>query len=305
MLTKRRLVVGFLALGLVLSFATPAAQAAQVAQVIADEAVLHEYPQASSRALVRIQKGEQITVSNLPTEGFYKARAKTGEVGWLSGNDIHVAAPTAKGNAPVVARKQRKAAGPASPPEDTRIQFSYGIDSFGYGDMKNVFDTTALSSKGMVLEAAFRLNSSLFWALRAEMHTGETAETDVDTSTTQKLKQSTIPVEIGLQWDVHRSESLRFTLGAFLGMAISSSMTVTWTTSGAIEEVKYSSMDPCANFGVQAAYSLGGAFGLFADLGYHYQKTGEFEATQRFNGKPAFAIDYSGITIRGGLELKF
>ena len=68
------------------------AHAAQVGQVVVEEAHVFQYPQAGSKVIGNLKKGETLPVSNLPTEGFYKAKLSNGEMGWLSGNDIHAGA---------------------------------------------------------------------------------------------------------------------------------------------------------------------------------------------------------------------
>ncbi|HTL11641.1 MAG TPA: SH3 domain-containing protein, partial [Bdellovibrionota bacterium] len=65
---------------------SPAAQAARQARVEADSAPLLSGPKADAQVVMTLKKGAALAVSNLPTEGFYKARTETGEVGWIAGD---------------------------------------------------------------------------------------------------------------------------------------------------------------------------------------------------------------------------
>lgn len=86
--------------------------AAQVGEVVVDRAQVYQYPQATSKVVGTLQRGETIAVSNLATEGFYKARLANGETGWLSGNDIHAGAKPAP----------KKAVREIAPPESSLAQ---------------------------------------------------------------------------------------------------------------------------------------------------------------------------------------
>lgn len=282
--------------GLVMAVSGPKALAAQVGKVIVDQAELHEYPQSGSKVLARIAKDTQVTVSNAPTEGFYKARTATGQIGWISGNDLFVKGG-ARGAAP--ARKGRS----SYKPEDMRLQAMYGLDMLSFGGLGSVFTTTGIGAKSFAVEGQFRLNQNWFWALRAEMHSGSQPDTVVGADT-QKMAVSLIPVMVGANYTLMQTQNLRVGGGVYLGMAVVSSTTITQTDATQVEEVKYSSLDPCADLNLSGAYSLSDALGLLLEVGYRYHKTGEFPATTRFGGVSGFAIDYSGITIRAGVELK-
>lgn len=291
-ITRYGVVLGFLSAVMI-----PAAHAAQVGKVIVDQASVHEYPQENSRVIAKVPKDEQVTVSNVPTQGFYKARVKSGQVGWISGNEIFVKGG-GRGAAP--ARKGRT----SYKPEDMRIQLMYGIDKLSYSGLSSVFTTTNLSGTSGAIEGQFRLKGDLFWAIRAEYHTGSQAAIAVDALTTQTITQSIIPVMIGANYTLKQWESFRVGAGLYLGMAVVSSTTIAWTDATEVEEVKYSSLDPCGALNVSGIYSFSDSFGAMLEAGYRYHKTGEFPSTTRFGGKDGFSINYSGITIRLGLELK-
>ncbi|MBS1957899.1 MAG: SH3 domain-containing protein [Bdellovibrionales bacterium] len=270
-------------------------QAAQVGKIVVDTAEVHEYPQAGSKVIAKVSKNESVTVSNVPTEGFYKARVRSGQIGWISGNDILVSNKGASRSAPSRRGWSR--------PEDTRVQLTYGMNSASLGGMATVFGVTSYSMKAFNLEAQFRLSEKMFWAIRTGYITGS-ASGDLGTGTVQDLKTTAIPVQAGINYTAYKGQSIRAGLGAYLGMAVISSTTVTQTSAALVEEVKYSSLDPTGALVLQGVYSFSDALGGLLELGYRYHKTGEFGSTTRFGGKSGFAIDYSGVTISFGLEMK-
>lgn len=285
--------------GFLLGVANPSAHAAQVGRVVVDQASVREFPQEGSRVVGTVAKDEQVTVSNVPTQGFYKARIKSGQIGWISGNDIFVKS-TGRGATP--ARRGRT----SYQPEDTRIQVMYGIDKLSYDGLSTAFTTTNLSGTSLAIESQFRLSSSWFWSIRAEYHSGSQAELALSATETQSISQSIIPVLIGANYTIKQWPTFRLGAGVYLGMAVVSSTTIsqTDTATDLAEEVKYSSLDPCGSLSVTGAYAFSEGLGALLELGYRYHKTGQFPSTDRFGGVDGFAINYSGITARLGLELK-
>lgn len=281
---------------------TPVAQAAQVGRVIVDQAALHEFPQEGSAILARIPKDTQVTVSNVPTSGFYKARIQSGQVGWISGNDLFVKGG-GKGQAPAARKGRRSYA-----PEDTRLQLLAGLDFLGYSGLTPTFTTTGLSAKSVALAAQFRLSPKLFWGIRGEYHMGSQAATaltnNAAVAVSQTIEQTLLPVMIGVDYNLMQTEKLRVGAGVYLGMAVISSTTISQTSATQVEEVKYSSLDPCGTLVLNGVYALSDALGAVLELGYRYHKTGDFPSTTRFGNVSGFSINYSGVTARLGVELK-
>lgn len=276
------------------------AHAAQTGKVIVDEAAVREFPQEDAKVVAKIARDEVVTVSNQPTSGFFKARVKSGQIGWIAASDLQVKG-TKRGAIPIAGRKS------AVPPEDLRVMAGYGISMLSYSGLSSAFTTTGLSPNSFFLEGQFRISDALFLALRAQYYTGSATST-VTTGTTQLLDTTLMPVMLGANYTFIRKDAFRLGAGVYAGLSFGSSTKVTWTTGTVAQTVTYGSTDLCFDLAVQGTWYFIESLGLVADVAYHYQKTGEFPATSNTvfsGGKPGFAINYSGITLRGGLEMRF
>jgi hypothetical protein len=314
-------------------FLNPLAKAAQVGTVIVDEASVVEYPQRGSRELSTVDRDAVLAVSNLPTEGFYKVRLASGDLGWISGNDIIVgkganshsrskARKVPKGlpdeNALDPLREESKdsrSKQEAKPKDgvadgfvgdDSRILLMFGAQYPSYGGFKQYYVTDGLTpGYAAILEFQFMLSKHWHWAARAELNFAKVEAKDVSTTTTQSLSQKSIPLLAGLNFSPFTSKSFRLGLGVYVGGALGTSLVVAQTTNNTTDQVTYESLDPTALAVVQMAFGLGSQISVVAEGGYRFQKTGTLSATTKFGGIPALQIDYSGPVGNLGFEFKF
>lgn len=290
------------------------AQAAQTGKVIVSSAKIYVYPQSTSSVLANLKQGEAVTISNVPTEGFFKIRAPNGEIGWISGNDILAgsgaapAIPSANNSQP----NRRKALphrpireGTKSEQEGFRALIGYGIASPSYGGLTSSYSQVSLpSAKLLGFELQFKITKEVYWALRLETISATSGDTTFNSTTTQNVTIKEIPVEVGVMWSPISSRKLRLGLGGYLGAVPSASATITQTSGGHVSSVQYSTTEICAVLAAQGVVGLGDAFGIFLDLAYRYDQTGTTPATNAIAIVPGFKINYSGIIARAGLELR-
>lgn len=78
-------------LGWILSLMVVAqAHAARTALVDVDQTAMLSGPQKDSQVLAHLKKGQHVTASNYPTEGYYKIRTVDGTLGWVKANTLEL-----------------------------------------------------------------------------------------------------------------------------------------------------------------------------------------------------------------------
>ncbi len=299
------------------------AQAAHLGKIIVDEADVREFPQEKAKAIATLKKDEEIAVSNLPTEGFYKVRLKSGELGWISGNDIYVDRPGAtEGSYKASTKKasrdddekihfkedEEEAANHGWKRPHSRVLIGLGIQNPIYDGLGTYLVTTGINpGYGAELEMQFHWFSSVYWALRAEYTFTKTATLTLPTGETQTIKHVGVPLEAGIVWSPVESKDFRFGIGIYGGVVMANSTNVSQSNASQILTVNYGSTDPCVTLTGQIGYGLGPTSSLFFEAGYRSEKTGLLPTTALLNPAtiPEFAIDYSGPLARFGIEFRF
>ncbi len=66
------------------------AHAARTAVVDVDKTEMLRGPQKDSQVLTVLKKGQHVTASNYPTEGYYKVRTVDGTLGWVKANTLEL-----------------------------------------------------------------------------------------------------------------------------------------------------------------------------------------------------------------------
>lgn len=79
----------FFSMFLALGMATQA-RAARTAVIDVDKTELFRGPQSDSQVLTYLKKGQHVTASNYPTEGYYKVRTIDGTLGWVKANTLEL-----------------------------------------------------------------------------------------------------------------------------------------------------------------------------------------------------------------------
>jgi hypothetical protein len=142
--------------------------------------------------------------------------------------------------------------------------------------------------------------------MRLQILSADSGAQSIDANNTQQITIKEIPVEVGLMWSPISSHSFRFGIGPYLGAAVSAKATVSRTllSTGTVSTVEYSTIDWCGSLAAQMVFGLGEAFGFFLQGDYRYDQTGTTPATTVIINAPGFKINYSGIVLKAGLELR-
>ena len=296
--------------------------AARAAKVIVKVAVLHEFPQAKSKVIGKLNQDEAIAVSNKPIEGFYKTRLSTGELGWISGNDVLISEASsgekksnvenAEEETPIEKIREERQNKRNSFRDRTRLMVMYGIQNFNYGDLLTLFSANASElnpGKGFTFELQYHLSESFRWAIRVETFSAKAADRAVSANNIQSIQMSSIPILFGVNYSPISFKRFRLGVGTYLGISTFNSTTVQRTGGDNPGKVIYDSYDPCAELNLQGNLGLSKHIAFVFDFAYHYQKSASQKETQYFSTTgtttPSFTIDYSGMVYRGGLEFRF
>jgi hypothetical protein len=312
-------------------FSTPAAQAAQVAQVIVTSANVYLYPQSGSKVISKLPRGESLAISNLPTEGFYKVRLASGDMGWVSGNDILSNAGSGTEAAIPIAsegdlsespkaesrmrtrrptrRKLREDAEEAVDPNDDSFRFmaGYGAQFPSLGGLSGAFTNTSSLNPGkhFGFEVQFRMSHTVYWSIRVESISASSSSS-LSATNTQALSIKEIPIQFGLVWSPITQRRFRLGLGAYLGGVPSAKASVTQTDSSTLiaKTVEYSTVEAVATAAVQMSFGLGDRIGVYLEAAYRYDQTSQNPDTTIIATIPGFKINYSGPMVTAGLEFK-
>ncbi len=287
--------------------------AAQLGKVIVESANVLEFPKSGANMISSVKKNSVLQVSNLATEGFYKARLPSGDLGWISGNDIFVMpmdnagsqSPATQEEAPK--KKEEKREDPDEFWGDrTRIQIGYGMKYTLYGGLSDYFPKVDGLNYGQTISAEIQRKwfYLLYWAVRVEMNSAQTGDQQISATTIQRIKEFSVPIQLGVLIHPIHTRKFRIGLGAYLGASVVSYTEVEQEVSSVSNSVKYSSIDPLGSGVVQVSYGLTKALGIFGEFDYRYHVTGEQSATSVLGTIPGFQIDYSSYFMKVGLELR-
>ncbi|MBU6154385.1 MAG: hypothetical protein KGP28_08810 [Bdellovibrionales bacterium] len=288
---------------------------AQLGKIIVDSANVLEFPKAESKTVSTLKKNSVLQVSNLPTEGFYKVRLPSGDLGWVSGNDMFVSrveepalTPDKKGEQETSSKKEEARENPDEFWGDrTRIQIGFGLKYTVYGGLSDYFVGLDDMNFGQSfsVEIQRRWFYLLYWALRVELNQAQSGDQQISAATVQRINEFSLPIQFGILFHPIHTRKLRIGLGAYAGASVVNYTQVEQEVSSVSNSVKYSSIDPVGSGVIQVTYGLSKAIGIFGEFDYRYHVTGEQSATTVLGSVPGFQIDYSSYFMKAGLELRF
>ncbi len=301
-------------IGLLVCFGSTA-MAAQLGKVIVDSANVLEYPNAGAKVVSSVKKNSVLQVSNLATEGFYKVRLPSGDLGWVSGNDVFVS-PAESAKSPQFSeskeeqpeKKREKIADEDDFWGDkTRIQLGFGLKYTVYGGLTDYFTGLEDMNYGQTISVELQRKwfYLLYWALRVELNTAKSGDQQISATTVQRINEFSIPIQLGIMIHPIHTRKFRIGLGAYAGASVVNYTEIEQEVSSVSNSVKYSSIDPVGSGVVQVSYGLTKALAIFGEFDYRYHVTGEQSPTTVLGTIPGFQIDYSSYFMKMGLELRF
>lgn len=312
------------------------AQAAQLGQIDADSAKIYRLPQGDAEIVTTVKKGDYLTVSNYPYEGYYKVRTTKGEVGFIDTNDIYVIRDPEvlrkvlhhNKQAPQIRRDEPQVDLPTKPDREGRLGIKGPIHASLYGGLTlfpwSEFQTaTSVTNYTGSLdfggEVHFPVSRDFTFGIRMDIMTKGFVIKDSGGSTTHNLSSGAIPLMLGFGWratPADASSKFRVFVAAMGGVSFNTSFSSQDVTIASDNVTTYSALGIAALGKVEVAYMLSRALGLKLEGGYRFLRT-----TGAVTASPASAsgntylqsggstitmiLNYSGFEVGGGAVFYF
>lgn len=284
------------------------AHAAKPARVEADAVELLDAPKSTSSVVTTMRKGSALAVSNVPTEGYYKARTSSGDIGWIPVDAIIIYDIDQLGEQYKKGVKSSKSSG-----KWLRFDFLGGAGFFEFTELNsaaggNVIKGGAQFGGGI----SFLLGSVFMIGLRAEHITKSFTGTDSATSDQFLFTATSLPVMGGIGLEFGRDSSFSVELSGYGGMALNNQLLITGSSSG---QTLYSSQ-PLLGLGkLTMNIRLSKTIGFFIEGGYLYYEPKTVSASSTdiassiiadSDGNfPDIKVDFSGPFAGGGISFSF
>lgn len=294
------------------------AWSARLARIDQDDTPLLSAPRRDAIEIEKLAKGVRVPVSNLPIEGYYKVKAPSGNVGFVSSEAIFLfdekdrMAGTSRLNAsPAATRKKEEL------PYRGRIGLLGGLGLFnskdvgsltGFGDIANGIHFGA--------EVHFYLARWIGVGVRTEYISKSVSAQDEATSDVYTLSFSSLPVMAGVltTFGSGKPMSTAFHFGLYGGLGLSTRLVSTLKDAAAPNETVLSASPFMIFTKVELDFPLSNAISFFLEAGYRILKTGELVPSEVGNGSDLFQvggeyqavpISLSGVTLSAGITLLF
>lgn len=306
------------------SFSVPAS-AAQLGSVQGSGAELKSQPSRVSETIETLKKGEILQLSNFPTQGFYKVRSSSGNVGWVevgslsSGSDDSdaPASPNAvqQDLAPEVSETIEPPTSPAHPatsidlPERVlrytdqsdfpqRVQPSgeerrhplmsafFGLQNVHLSDLNHLLGASPLSwNTDFGVQLDVPLSRHLFWSSRLEHLSGSGSDASYTYSTVST------PLTSGLSYAIYRKRGSMVRVSALIGVGIATRLDATADHQGAPNITEFSSTAFTQLAKLDMIFPVGVRTGFVFEGGYRGLASPSVGASVTGNGSSAFQVN--------------
>jgi hypothetical protein len=304
------------ALVLVLAWSLPLAHAARPARVDVDETPLFQSLSPDSDLVRKLPQGARLVVSNLPIQGFYKARTAEGEVGWVNVKAIELLeAPSPEevkkwekkrkeakveyegrvdeGDDEIDSRSDRKprlfdvrsekstARWLKRPNEKWMVTVFHGTTYLSMEDMRK---QTGLDLPKIATQWAFELqyqHKKTWMPLLFRMEYVNWSNVVVDSShRVYRLEASSAPLMGGVKFELNEEGPLFLDFAVLLGVSPKQSFTVTALSQADPNVLSMSAPAFSALIKFDARYELSEDWAIAAELGYRSLKSGKATYTE-------------------------
>ena len=272
------------------------AHAAKMAKVVVESARVLDKPQSDATEISKIPKDTTIPVSNNQTNGYYKTKISSGQLGWISGADILAGETIGAPAASVKEEKKTEKKSEASASLN-QLVLSGGLNLVSNTGFPSKISTTdAGKAYAGTLELQFGLNDRFSLSGRVEYISSSSSQTI--TGGTQAFKFKTIPILGGVNYFPLHKNKFKWGFGAYGGLSMLTSLTVTQTTS--VNNPEFSSTDFTAYFNTQAMYAFSSAISGLLEVGYRMHSA----SYPAFSSYPtvAFTPNFGGLVTRLGVS---
>ncbi len=295
------------------------AKAAKKATIEIEEVQIHETSDAASPVLEVLHKGDSISVSNNPVNGFHKARGPSGAIGWIDANQLNLTGEP-KGDAESV--KTEVAATPSSSrssKNSKKIAKPWSIRGFGGLTLSSpTVAATPFSTNPISYLMQFGVSASyqiLEWlGIETRVEYLTRSRSFIASSVTYIDTLSSLPIVVGPVIRVLNTPRFEFRLGALGGVAPMTSFTFTSGAATTANTTVYSGLGYAFTGKVDGAFKVTPTFGVFAEAGYRILTTASVAPSPAGTGSELYTssgnlvslpVNYSGIFFGGGVALFF
>lgn len=267
----------------------PLSYAAQDSTIVGDNAPIHIEPRRDSEVIEYLPVGVEVRISNYPVPGgWYKIRSKTGIYGWINETFLSVAKGVEK-----MKPKYALIEGPR-PERDRKwvVRGMFGFDFFKPDDLNAIFQFDELNT-GNVFGAEVGYSFSNDWtlSLRFEALTKDVVAKESLTQGTYNLAIRSYPVMAGIDYFLTKLPAMRLTLGAFIGLGLSTSFSSEAINQNSPNLVVLQSNALTYYVRANLTRPLGRIVSVFGELGYRFLNTDKLNTVNIANGGSVFIRD--------------
>lgn len=280
---------------------SPSAHAARPARVEVDGAQVLSGPSIGSPVVTTVRRGAAIAASNLPTEGFYKVRLGTGEVGWMSAESLVLfeAGSGEEGSAaPSEAPKPATSMTPRLVGRRRAVETPImRFRSLGIVNLWNpaaITEAVGISSfntgVGGAGEVHFVMTPRLSMMVRVEHQLKEVVGFDQTADPPQgyQFVLSSTPVMTGLEFDFTNSRPFSLHASIGLGLALNTRLKSTGKSVAAPNETIYTAHNFTGIVKGGVSWYVYKNLSLVFEAGYRHNRTAALQPVQAQNGSEIF-----------------
>ncbi|MEW6055119.1 MAG: SH3 domain-containing protein [Bdellovibrionota bacterium] len=266
--------------------------AAQNALITAEEAQIRERPSFDSRPVGSQKSGDAVRISTQSKDGWFKIKAPSGQYGWIWQGDLTVASHSDEFRSADLELKEKAHQERRRTMEEPWLFLSAGgwgyfLTASGLSSKLGLSKNKLYFAPGGFGEAAVRLSDIVRIGLRVGGYSHTTSKINA-AGEQYSASISATPVFAGLQLDVVQGKAFDVTLGAYAGLALGNTLTVTATSSTAPNGFTFKE-DTFAAMGlVSAKYWVIHSLAVFAEIGGYYTRIPKKNFKEPFNGDLPF-----------------
>ncbi len=298
---------------------TRLASAAQFATVGDGGAVVFEGPTPESRTLSRLELGDRVSAANVPIQGYFKVRTRSGQIGWISTQSLVFAIPQQEIGKEAVSPPstvlRAEVSEPAPVARSARFKFFGGGGSAGLTDVDALLGETGLSlTRGVGAEVGYSLSPTVAFVFRAEYQYSQSVVRDEVTLKSYDHAVSSIPMMAGFEFQISRSRNWGWSGALMGGLSPTTRLSTISLGDESPNQTELSGASWAGLLGTQITYSPGGRISYFLESGYLLAFTSQLIPTVEGNGGELYqvdgeyipiAIDLSGPRLSLGLSVAF
>lgn len=273
------------------------AEAARTAKVLVENAKVFDKPQPNAAEIGQLKKDSSILVSNNQTNGFYKTKIPSGELGWISGVDV-LAGDMVASSSSTSTEPNKNTKKTTDHSNRSRLILAGGINFLNNTGFPTVIPTTnSGTALAGTLELQVPMSSKFGLSGRVEYLTDSSSLTVA--GATQTIKFMTIPVMVGFNYFPVVTESLKWGFGAYAGASLLTNLSVNKSTSTSNPE--FTSTDFSGLINSQFTFQFSSSVGLLGEVGYRLHSA-SYPAFAPY-GTTAFKPNFGGLVTRLGISI--